>query len=85
MICEKPILFIHGSADDYVPFYMQKELYDACSAPKEYLVAENAVHARSYYTNPELYNEAITEFMQKNRINTNMHPKSQMFNEMHIL
>lgn len=64
---DKPILFIHGKADDFVPFYMEKELYDACSSPKEYLVVENAVHARSYYTNPKLYGEKITEFMTKNR------------------
>lgn len=62
-----PVLFIHGSADDYVPFYMQKDLYDACSSEKEYLVVNNAVHARSYYTNPSLYNETITKFMAKNR------------------
>ncbi len=64
---EKPILFIHGRADDYVPFYMQKKLYDACASPKEYLVVDDAVHARSYYTNPSLYNKTVTDFISKNR------------------
>lgn len=62
-----PVLFIHGKKDDYVPFYMQGELYAACTAPKELLAVENAVHARSCYTAPDLYNKAITDFMMKNR------------------
>ena len=64
---DRPILFIHGKADDFVPFYMEKELYDACSSEKAYLAVDNAVHARSYYTNPSLYSDAIISFMAKNR------------------
>lgn len=62
---KKPILFIHGDKDDYVPFYMEKELFDACSTEKWYCVVEGAVHARSYYTNAEAYEQALEAFIKK--------------------
>ena len=60
---KKPILFIHGSADDFVPTFMQDILFDACPTEKEKLTVEGAVHARSYYTNPALYNKTLLRFM----------------------
>lgn len=60
---KKPILFIHGAADDFVPTFMQDILFDACPTPKAKLTVENAVHARSYYTNPDAYNAALLQFM----------------------
>lgn len=62
---KKPILFIHGGADDFVPVYMEKILYDACCTEKSMITVDNAVHARSYYTNPEIYEKTIEEFMNK--------------------
>lgn len=62
---KKPILFIHGKADDFVPFFMQNTLYEACPTEKYKLSVENAVHARSYYTSPEIYENAIESFMNK--------------------
>lgn len=60
---KKPILFIHGAADDFVPTFMQDILFDACPTEKEKLTVEGAVHARSYYTNPALYNQTLLRFM----------------------
>lgn len=62
---KKPVLFIHGEADDFVPTYMEKILYDACVSEKEMITVENAVHARSYFENPRLYESAIKSFMDK--------------------
>lgn len=62
---KKPILFIHGRDDDFVPFFMQKTLYDACPTDKDILSVDGAVHARSYYTNPAAYEKAIERFMDK--------------------
>lgn len=62
---KKPILFIHGGKDDFVPTYMEKQLYDACCSEKEMIVVENAVHARSYYADPKKYESAIENFMNK--------------------
>ena len=55
----------HGEKDDYVPTFMQGTLYDACPTKKERLVVPGAVHARSYYTAPALYQKTITEFMEQ--------------------
>ncbi len=48
-----PTLFIHGQDDDFVPFTMVFENYNACSAPKELITVKNAGHAlsqmRPYY------------------------------------
>ena len=62
---KKPILFIHGGKDDFVPTYMEKILYDACCTEKKMIVVENAVHARSSYTDPIIYQKAIENFMDK--------------------
>ncbi len=62
---KKPILFIHGGGDDFVPTFMQDILYDACPAPKYKLTVEGAVHARSYYQNNAVYEKSIEEFMNE--------------------
>ncbi len=61
-----PTLFIHGSADGFVPFYMLDELYNSASCAKEKLVIEGAGHAQSATTNPELYWSTIKDFINKN-------------------
>lgn len=61
-----PMLFIHGSADTFVPFSMLDECYDACaSEDKEKLVVEGAGHALSASTDPELYWGTVDAFVEK--------------------
>lgn len=60
-----PVLFIHGKNDDFVPFYMEKELYDACGSEKQLLAVDGAVHARSYHQNSALYEHSLNEFFEK--------------------
>lgn len=62
---KKPILFIHGDKDDFVPYYMMNELYDACASEKDCVTVHGAVHARSYYTNPTVYQNAVESFVNK--------------------
>ena len=46
--CQLPILFIHGEADTFVPFYMVHEVYDACvSGHKALYPVPGVVHARA--------------------------------------
>lgn len=47
-----PILFIHGDADNFVPFAMMNELYEACQSPKR-LIVPQAGHGLSYDTDKE--------------------------------
>lgn len=57
-----PILFIHGSADTFVPCSMCHEIYDNCASPKRKLIVEGAAHAESYYKDMEAYEKALSEF-----------------------
>lgn len=60
-----PILFIHGSADTFVPCSMCHEIYDSCRSPKRKLIIEGAAHAESYYKDMETYEKALTEFTEE--------------------
>lgn len=60
-----PVLFIHGKNDYFVPFYMEKELYDACRSEKELLSVEGAAHAESYYRSSALYEQTLNAFFEK--------------------
>ena len=60
-----PTLFIHGTNDTYVPFYMLDEVYEAENSEKEKLEVEGAVHCGSVNTNPELYWNTIDNFIDK--------------------
>lgn len=60
-----PILFIHGDKDKFVPFYMLDELYDACSAPKDKLIINNAGHAKCEKVNSDLYWEKVIAFISE--------------------
>lgn len=61
-----PMLFIHGSKDDFVPTYMGVDLYNACNAPyKDFLLVEGAAHAESFKVDSEDYEAKINEFIEK--------------------
>ena len=63
---KKPVLFIHGEEDTFVPFPMCQRLYDACPTPKDIFTVPGAVHAYSYYDAKEEYEAKVTEFIEKN-------------------
>lgn len=64
---KKPILFIHGAADNFVPTRMAREMYDACTAvPCDILIVEGAIHVFSFHVAPEAYKAKISEFIHKN-------------------
>ena len=60
-----PILFIHGDEDDFVPYYMMDELYDATSSEKEKLTIKNAGHAKASEIDPETYWTTVSNFINK--------------------
>lgn len=62
--CKKPMLFIHGSEDDFVPFSMLEEVYEAKPGTnKKKLVVEGAKHNRASYVLGEVYWEEIFSFI----------------------
>ena len=60
-----PMLFIHGEEDDFVPYRMLDEVYDACPTEKEKVSIPDAIHARSCCYHPEIYWPAIKSFIEK--------------------
>ncbi len=60
---EVPILFIHGSEDNFVHTDMIYKVYDACNTEKQMLVVDGAGHGNSYNHAPELYFDTIFTFL----------------------
>lgn len=60
-----PTLFIHGSADTFVPCSMCEKLYENCGAKKRKLIIEGAAHAESYYKDTKRYEEALDLLLEE--------------------
>lgn len=58
-----PVLFIHGTSDDFVPYNMSVKNYKACSAPKQFVKVDNATHCESMRYAPEIVYPAIRKFI----------------------
>ena len=64
--CDRPMLFIHGDADDFVPFSHLQKNYDAkVNGYKEMWVAPGAVHANAFAKHPEEYKQHVADFLKK--------------------
>ena len=64
--CKKPMLFIHGDADDFVPTDMVFKCYEAKKdGYKELWIVPGAEHARSIHENWEEYCERCEEFINR--------------------
>lgn len=57
-----PVLFIHGEADRFVPFWMLDKLYAAAACGKARLTVPGAEHAMSEETDPQQYWAAVDAF-----------------------
>mgnify|MGYP000845316418 FL=1 len=62
---ELPVMFVHGSNDNYVPTYMSKKMYDAKKGTKKLLIIDGAVHANAYGVNQELYEKEMWLFIEE--------------------
>lgn len=54
-----PILFIHGSADTFVPCSFVYQLYGSCRSDKKLLIVPGASHAEAYYKDTNAYEQAV--------------------------
>ena len=60
-----PIFFVHGDADDFVPYEMGRRNYEVCRAKgKRFLTVHGAEHAVSYYHDNTAYTKECTDFLQ---------------------
>lgn len=60
-----PMMFIHGDADTFVPYYMQEQLYNATNCEKEKLTVKGAIHAKSSDIGGKMYWDKIEQFVDK--------------------
>lgn len=64
--CQKPMFFIHGNKDDFVPFYMLQKLYDAKPGNNKVMhQVEGAGHDKCYYVLGQTYWDYIFDFLNK--------------------
>lgn len=61
--CRRPMLFIHGDRDTFVPTRMVYPLYEAKPAPKELWLAPGSEHARSYTEHTRTYTDRVRQFL----------------------
>ncbi|TGY16016.1 alpha/beta hydrolase [Lactobacillus intestinalis] len=61
----RPILFIHGAKDTFVPTKMVYQNYKATKSPKELWIVPKAQHAKSYQTAPKQYEQHVARFLNK--------------------
>ena len=60
--CQRPIIFIHGEADDFVPCEMSIRNYEACTAPKTILTVPGADHGLAYLMGRDDYFKTLLAF-----------------------
>ena len=60
-----PIIILHGKQDGFVPYEMAEEIFSSATGEKELHSFEAADHGTSYITEPERYEAAVTEFLEK--------------------
>ena len=62
----RPMLFIHGEEDTFVPYSMLDVVYSACAGPdKERLSVPGAGHGEASWKDPELYWSTVGAFLDK--------------------
>lgn len=59
-----PIIFIHGSADNFVPCDMSIKMYNACISTKKLVTIEGAAHGTSYLKDPDIYINELNNFFK---------------------
>ena len=58
-----PLLFIHGKADDFVPYEMTVKCYEAARGQKDIVLVENAGHGCAYLVDTEAVEQKLKEFL----------------------
>lgn len=62
----KPMLFIHGDKDDFVPYRMLQSLYEAkTKSKKDIFIAKGSIHAMAYRDHREEYTHKVRQFVDE--------------------
>ncbi len=63
--CHVPVIFVHGDADDFVPYQMSKDMYEICTSKKKLITVEGAGHGLAYSVGKEEYIESLRAFQKE--------------------
>ena len=59
-----PIIFYHGTNDDYVPCNMSEKLFKECQSNKRIVTIDKGLHGTSYLTDPNKYLDELIDFFK---------------------
>ena len=59
----RPVLFVHGTADDVVPAAMTQRMFDAAPEPKRLLMIEGGSHSNFADLGADDYRRVLAEFI----------------------
>ena len=60
--CKTPIIFLHGDTDEFIPFDMSQQMYEACPTPKRLIKVKGAGHGLAFPHDQQGYIDALREF-----------------------
>ena len=63
--CKKPVLFLHGEDDFFVPCRMTRKVFAACASEKHLVAFHNNGHCANYVFNTERYVNEINKFSKE--------------------
>ena len=61
----RPVLFIHGEKDSYLPVEQSRRLYALAPQPKFLWIAPDAKHNQAVVHHPDFYAELVTSFFDR--------------------
>ena len=59
-----PVIFFHGDTDDFVPYEMSRQNYEACQTKKRLVTVEGAGHGLAYPKDTALYCSELQSFFE---------------------
>jgi len=62
-----PVIFIHGTGDDFVPWEMSRDNFESCVSEKRLVLIDNAAHGTSCMVDTEKYLQELKEFWKDKR------------------
>eukprot|EP00744_Colponema_vietnamica_P004817 GILI01007137.1.p1 GENE.GILI01007137.1~~GILI01007137.1.p1 ORF type:complete len:613 (-),score=152.13 GILI01007137.1:191-2029(-) len=74
----RPILLMHGTYDDVVPFYHSETLFNHAQEPKELWLVPEAVHCCLHNKQPQEFEARVLRFLAKHDPSVPLHIRQQL-------
>lgn len=64
-IAPRPVLIIHSTGDDVIPYQESERLYAAAGEPKELWIVPDVPHCGAYFLDRQVYCQRVTDFFTR--------------------